>query len=234
MPRLYFIRIFLLFIATTTFAQEREIVPPYNIRTVALVQNGQNIVPIIRLGDPFQLEFDDLFGNEANYYYTITHCDYDWKPSQFVKSEYLQGFEDIRIQTYTNSFNALQIYSHYFLALPNKNTSLLVSGNYVIKILNEDKEVVFSRKFIMYEDLVSVPMQVKRTRTVSAINFKQNLDFAIKSPNILFQSPLKNVKVLLLKNGQLSTAITNVPAMYTIGNDLIYKYDTETQFWGGN
>ncbi len=235
MPRLYLIPIFLLFIVTTTFAQvEKEIVPPYNIRTVALVQNGQNIVPIIRLGDPFQLEFDDLFGNEANYYYTITHCDYDWRPSQLVKSEYLQGFDDIRIQTYTNSFNALQIYSHYFLALPNKNTSLLVSGNYVIKILNEDKEVVFSRKFIMYEDLVSVPMQVKRTRTVSAINFKQNLDFAIKSPNILFQSPLKNVKVLLLKNGQLSTAITNVPAMYTIGNDLIYKYDTETQFWAGN
>ena len=235
MPRLYLIPIFLLFIATTAFAQvEKEIAPPYNIRTVALVQNGQNIVPIIRLGDPFQLEFDDLFGNEANYYYTITHCDYDWRPSQLVKSEYLQGFDDIRIQTYTNSFNTLQIYSHYFLALPNKNTSLLVSGNYVIKILNEDKEVVFSRKFIMYEDLVSVPMQVKRTRTVSAINFKQNLDFAIKSPNILFQSPLKNVKVLLLKNGQLSTAITNVPAMYTIGNDLIYKYDTETQFWGGN
>jgi len=234
MPRLYFIRIFLLFIATTTFAQEKEIVPPYNIRTVALVQNGQNIVPIIRLGDPFQLEFDDLFGNEANYYYTITHCDYDWRPSQLVKSEYLQGFDDIRIQTYTNSFNTLQIYSHYFLSLPNNNTSLLVSGNYVIKILNEDREVVFSRKFILFEDLVSVPMQVKRTRTVSAINFKQNLDFSIKSPNILFQSPLKNVKVLLLKNGQLSTAITNVPAMYTIGNDLIYKYDTETQFWGGN
>lgn len=235
MPRLYLIPFFLLFIATTTFAQvEKEIAPPYNIRTVALVQNGQNIVPIIRLGDPFQLEFDDLFGNEANYYYTITHCDYDWRPSQLVKSEYLQGFDDIRIQTYTNSFNTLQIYSHYFLALPNKNTSLLVSGNYVIKILNEDREVVFSRKFIMYEDLVSVPMQVKRTRTVSAINFKQNLDFSIKSPNILFQSPLKNVKVLLLKNGQLSTAITNVPAMYTIGNDLIYKYDTETQFWGGN
>lgn len=22
--------------------------------------------------------------------------------------------------------------------------------------------------------------------------------------------------------------------MYTVGNDLIYKYDSETQFWAGN
>jgi hypothetical protein len=39
---------------------------------------------------------------------------------------------------------------------------------------------------------------------------------------------------LLVKNGQLSNAIGNIKPMYTIGNDLIYKYDAETQFWGGN
>ena len=235
MPKHIFVRIFLFFVLISANAQvEKEVFPPYNIRTATFVQNGQNIVPLFKLGDPFQLEFDDLFGNEANYYYVLQHCDYDWKPSQLVKSEYIQGFDDQRIQDYTNSFNALQIYSHYRLQFPNKYTTLLVSGNYMLKILNEDKDVVFSRKFIVYEELVSVPMQVKRTRNVSEINFKQNLDFAIKSPNILFQSPLKNVKVLLMKNGQISTGITNIPPMYTIGNDLIYKYDAETQFWGGN
>jgi len=235
MPKHIFVRIFLFFVLASASAQvEKEVFPPYNIRTATFVQNGQNIVPLFKLGDPFQLEFDDLFGNEANYYYVLQHCDYDWKPSQLVKSEYIQGFDDQRIQDYTNSFNALQIYSHYRLQFPNKYTTLLVSGNYMLKILNEDKDVVFSRKFIVYEELVSVPMQVKRTRNVSEINFKQNLDFAIKSPNILFQSPLKNVKVLLMKNGQISTGITNIPPMYTIGNDLIYKYDAETQFWGGN
>ena len=213
---------------------EKEILPPYNIKTVSFVQNGINIVPLVKLGDSFQLQFDDLFGNEANYYYVIQHYDYDWRPSQLAKAEYLQGFDEQRIQTYTNSFNSLQIYSHYTIGFPNNKTRLLVSGNYIIKILNEDKEVVFSRKFIVYEDLVSVPMQVKRARNVNDINYKHNLDFSIKSANILFQSPLKNVKVLLLQNGQLSNAITNVPPMYTIGNDLIYKYDTQTQFWAGN
>ncbi len=211
-----------------------EVAPPYNIQTVTFQVNNQNTVPLFALGDAFKLQFDDLFGNEANYYYQIIHCDYDWSPSQLSRNEYLGGFNDQRILDYTNSFNTLQIYSHYNLQIPNKTTQLLVSGNYVIKILNEDRDVVFSRRFIVYENLVSVPLQVKRARNVQDVNRKQNLDFAVKSPTILFQNPLQNVKVLLLQNGQLNTGITDIKPMYTIGNDLIYKYDVETQFWGGN
>jgi hypothetical protein len=229
------LNISLILISFVTFAQvEKEIDPPFNIKTITFVQNNQNSIPLFSLNDPFEIQFDDLYGNEANYYYEIVHCNYDWKHSDLSKNEYLQGFDGIRIQEYTNSLNTLQLFSHYRIGFPNKNTRLLVSGNYMIKILNEDREVVFSRKLMLYEDLVSVPMQIKRARTLSNINYKQNLDFSIKSPNLLFQSPLQNVKVLLLQNGKLNEAITNVKPMYTIGNDLIYKYDSETQFWGGN
>ena len=65
-------------------AQEKEVSPPFNIKTVSFVQNGQNAIPLFLLGDTFQLQFDDLHGSEDNYYYRITHCDYDWKPSQWV------------------------------------------------------------------------------------------------------------------------------------------------------
>ena len=225
----------LLLISFFSFSQvEKEIVPPYNIKTVSFTQNGQNSIPIFLLGDSFQLQFDDLFGNEANYYYTITHCDYNWEPSQLAKAEYLNGFDDQRIQDYTNSFNSLQLYSHYRVSFPNRLTQFRVSGNYVLKILNDDKAVVFTKKFILYEDLVSVPIQVKRARNLTVIEQKHNLDFAIKSATINFQSPLNNVKVMLLQNGEFDNAITNIKPQYTIGNDLIYKYDTETQFWAGN
>lgn len=217
-----------------SFSQEKEIEPPYNIKTVTFVQNGQNSIPIFTLGDSFEFQFDDLFGNEANYFYTLSHCNYDWKPSQLSKAEYLSGFDDQRIQNYTNSFNTLQLYSHYKLAIPNQLTQLRVSGNYILKILDDDKNVVFSKKFIVYENLVSVPLQIKRSRDVSVINYKQNLEFSIKSPNINFQSPLQNVKVMLLQNGRFDNAIKNIKPMFTIGNDLIYKYDKETQFWAGN
>lgn len=215
-------------------AQEKEVTPPYFIKTISFSQNGQNAIPVFLLGDTFQLQFDDLHGSEDNYYYRITHCDYDWKQSQLSVNEYLGGFNDQRIQEYSNSFNALQIYSHYRIAFPNKLTQLRVSGNYIISILNEDKEIVFSRKFIIYEDLVAVPLQIKRARNNKDVQFKHNLDFAIKSNAITFQNPLSNIKVLLMQNGRFDNAITNIKPMYTIGNDMIYKYDAETQFWAGN
>jgi len=223
-----------LFLATTLHAQEKEVQPPFSIKTVSFVQNGQNAVPLFLLGDSFQLQFDDLHGSEDNYYYKITHCDYNWKQSQLSVNEYLNGFNDQRIQEYTNSFNALQIYSHYKLTFPNKLTQLKVSGNYIVSVLNDSKEVVFSRKFIIYEEFVSVPMQIKRARTNPDLPFKHNIDFAIRSSAMTFQSPLTNIKVMLLQNGRLDNAITNIKPMYTIGNDLIYKYDSETQFWAGN
>lgn len=228
-------KIVLLLAFTSATAQvQSEIAPPYNIKTVSFVQGGQNIVPIFELGSEIQLQFDDLFGNEADYYYEITHCNYNWIPSDIPKTEYLQGFDGQRITNYTNSFNTLQIYSHYKLSLPNQFTQVLITGNYILKILNEDKEVVFSRKFIVYENLVTVPAQVKRSRTVSNIEHKHNLDFSIKSSALNFQTPLQNVKIVLMQNGNFNTAIKNIPPQYTIGNDLIYKYNNETQFWAGN
>ncbi|TRX39677.1 type IX secretion system plug protein [Flavobacterium restrictum] len=226
---------FIVFKVVTLWAQvENEVVPPYNIKTISFTQNTANLIPIFKLGESFALDFDDLFGNEANYYYEIVHCDYNWIPSDIAKNEYMQGFDGQRIQDYTNSFNTLQLYSHYKVAIPNQFTQLKISGNYMLKILNEDKEVVFSRKFILYEDLVTLSIAVKRARTIANIETKQNLDFTIKSNTITFQNPSKNIKVLLLQNGQVNNPIKNVAPQYTIGNDLIYKYDTETQFWAGN
>lgn len=222
-------------VCNISFAQAlKEVVPPFNIKTVTFVQNGQNAVPVFKLNDSFRLQFDDLYGNEANYYYEITHCDYNWNPSQLVKSEYIQGFDNQRIQDYENSFNTLQLYSHYRLSFPNKFTQFRVTGNYMLKILNEDKEVVFSRKFILFEDMVSVPLQVKRSRDIKDINNMHNLDFAVKSSVITFQNPLQNVKVSLMQNGQMNNIINNIKPQYTLGNDLIYRYNKETQFWAGN
>lgn len=237
MSKFLFQNFLLFFIFTFATAQEvqTEVIPPYNIKTVSFVQNGNNVVPIFELGSTFELQFDDLFGNEANYYFDITHCDYNWKPTDIPKTDFIRGFDNQRITDYVNSFNTLQVYSHYRLAFPNQfTTQLRLSGNYILKILNEDKEVVFSRKFILYEEHSTVAAQVKRSRNLSNIDYMQNLEFTILSNDIAFQTPLQNVRVVLLQNGDFNTAIKNIPPQYTIGNQLVYKYGQETLFWGGN
>ena len=47
--------------------------PPFNIKTLSFVQNGRNVIPFFKLGDLFEFQFDDLYSDEADYYYTITH-----------------------------------------------------------------------------------------------------------------------------------------------------------------
>jgi len=229
---------FFLFLLTITFSfaqVQTEIAPPYNIKTASFVQNNLNVVPIFKLGDEFSFEFDDLFGNEADYYYEITHCDYNWIPTDIPKSEYLSGFDNQKIQETVNSFNTLQIFTHYKLSLPNNYSRILLSGNYVLTILNSDKEVVMKRYFVLYEEIVSVSLKIKRARTVKDIYTKHDLEFEVKADDqILFQNPMQNLKVLLLQNGKFCTAIKNVPPQYTVANSIVYKYDQETQFWAGN
>jgi hypothetical protein len=104
----------------------------------------------------------------------------------------------------------------------------------MIKILNDDREIIFSRKFVLYEVIVAVPLQIKNPRDVRDLDKKHNLDFTIKAGEFLLQDPIKNVRVLLLQNGIWHTAIKNIKPMFTVGSDLIYRYDKETQFWAGN
>ncbi len=236
MRKFYIVFILFLLGFSFCFSQiEEEVPPPFNIKTVAFVQNGQNVVPFFRVGEKFQFRFDDLFASEQDYTYTIIHCDYNWKPSSLSKNEYLQGFDNVRIQNYENSQNTLQGYSHYILSIPNFQTQQLkLSGNYILKIYDSQNELVLSRRFVLYENSVGVPLQIKRSRTIEDINYMHNLDFSIKAGNQILQNPNRNVRVALLQNGVWNTAVKNIPPQYNIGNDLIYKYDKETSFYASN
>jgi len=117
-----------------------------------------------------------------------------------MKSEYLDGFDNQRIRDYENSFNTYQIYSHYKLTIPNQFTKrLLVSGNYIISIYNEDDALVFSRKFMIFENNTNVGINIKRSRSIEHIETKQRVDLKINSSTMRFNNPKQNIKVLILE-----------------------------------
>lgn len=218
------------------FAQVEQTIEPEYIRTIEFKGSSlQSTLPIIELGQKLQLSFDDIIGNEADYFYTIEHFNFDWTPSDLSKGEYLDGFDDVCIETYKNSFNTLQLYSNYKLNIPNRETrAIKKSGNYLLRIFNDDGEIVFSRKFMVLERLLSVEVEIKRSRKIKNIDQQQVVQFKINAPSLLLINPKQNVKTLVLQNNNLKTAITNLKPQYTIGSELIYRYDQEAAFWGGN
>ncbi|MEZ4797375.1 MAG: DUF5103 domain-containing protein [Flavobacteriaceae bacterium] len=232
----YFIVFIAFFWVKSSVSQvAEEVEPPYYIKTITFKSNtNESELPILRLGERLQLEFDVLNNEEADFYYVIEHYDYDWTPSRLVKSRYLRGFDDQRIVNYENSFNTYQLYSHYRLQIPNNQTQLLVSGNYMMKIFDQNGELMFSRKFMVYEDLATVGVAIKRSRDVRFIHQKQSVDISIGSLNLNFINPKQTVNVSIIQNNNLKTAINGLKPQYTLGNELIYKYDTESSFWAGN
>ncbi len=233
--RIIFFYITLLFACCILTGQVEEVDPPSDIKTITFgSQKDISILPIINLNERIYLEFDVLNNLEEDFYYVIEHFDYNWTPSRLMKSEYLDGMDNLRIFNYENSFNTYQIYSHYRLQIPNPQTRLKVSGNYLIKIFDENDDLVFSRKFMIMEQQVGVGVQIKRSRNVALINEAQTVDFSIKSNNLNLNNPTETVKTVIVQNNNLKTAIYDLKPQYTLGNELVYRYNDNSLFWGGN
>lgn len=231
-------QLFYLFVVFTSFthAQVQEVNPPNYIKSITFKSLNSDLgeLPIIKLGETFYLEFDALVNNEPDFYYKIEHYNYDWTESQLVRPEFLMGVDNFRLFNYRNSFNTYQLYSHYTLSIPNAQTKgLKVSGNYILSIHDSSDNLVFSRKFMIYEDLVTPGISIKRSRDVSTIDSMQTVDLEIHGGNKL-NNPLQTVSTVIIQNRNLNTAIKNLKPQYTIGDKLIYRYVNETAFLGGN
>lgn len=214
----------------------QEVPEPNYIKTVQFFGDSSfGQLPVVRLGSSLRLSFDDIIGDEHDYFYTIEHFNADWTPSQLVKSEYLTGMDNVRILNFENSNATLLLYTNYILEIPNQNVKRLTkTGNYLVTIYDENNDVVFSRKFMVYSPQFSIGAQVKRSRDLGYINTKQSLRFFIDGGEQLIINPNRNLKTVLLQNNNLKSAITGIKPQFTLGNKLEYRYDQETAFWGGN
>ena len=220
----------LLLLPICSFAQELS-APDY-IRTIEFRGSDDPLMqlPIVSLGSPFTLSFDDLRGQEADYYYTLTHCDYDWQPSGLLKSEYLKGMDDVRITQYRNSYGTLQPYTHYDLTLPNNETDFLITGNYLLTVTDSEQRPIFTRRFVLYTRTALVQLSVHQSREVKYAETRQSVQMKITSKELQFQTPNTSVKIAILQNYRWDNAIKNVKPQFILGNDLVYKYDRETSF----
>lgn len=227
---------FFIFFSMSLFSQEGDdVIEPDNFKTIILKSSkSNNYTQIIKLNDSFTLSFDDLEATQQDYFYRIEHFTYDWQPSGLSSREFIDGYEEDRIRNFENSFNTLQFFTHYSVSFPNRNTKITISGNYKISILNYEDEVLFTRRFIIYEPKVDVGVSVHRSRDISTINEQQSIQFTINHPNILINNPKEEIKTVLLQNNNWNTAITNLKPQYFRGTQMIYKYTDKMNFWAGN
>ena len=211
------------------------ILPPLNIKSIVLKPlNPNDYAPIIKLGEKLILSFDDINADEKIYSYKIEHCDYYWQKSNLASTEYMTGFATDRIRDYENSFNTLQYYTHYQLQIPNKNNRIKKSGNYIISIIDDYGNIVFTRRFIIYQQRVEVGVTAHRSREVTSINEKHSIQFIINHQNLLLNNPNQEIKVDIYQNNDWNSVIKNLQPKYVRGAQLLYNYVDDISYWAGN
>lgn len=210
-----------------------------SIHTVLLhpVQN-ELLEPIIHLSsqEKLLLSFDDLDQSPKNLFYTLIHCDSEWKPSDLFKSEYLQGFDQEYIESPQSSYNTIQFYSHYRTYIPSQNMTPIYSGNYVIHVFDEEnpKEVILSKRMRIIDNKIKVNGNVKRATDLDQRNYQHEIDFTLIHSGLTIDDPFNDIKVIISQNNRWDNAIRDLQPNFVNNGQLIYDQEDFNLFDGGN
>ncbi len=234
---LFFVSLFYLS-TIKIFAQEPDKIYRPNIATVQLYQgNNQQELAVynVNSGGSFQLMFDDLDADYKSYYYTYQLCDYNWQPVDISPFDYIKGFTQNRINTYRYSSIALTKYTHYEASLPEQNSVIRRSGNYLLKVfLNGDtSELVFTKRLLVVDQKASINASVVQLLGAQNFTTYQKVRFTITTEDINAFSAAQQVKVVILQNNRWDNAQKDIVPTFVRGNVLDYSNNDIAQFAAG-
>ena len=208
------------------------------VKTPQLYGYGNQLTnPVIHLNsnDKLELHFDDINADVKNYYYTYQLCNADWSPAMISQFDYIRGFAQVNISSYKYSSFALTKYTHYQAIIPDVNCIPSRSGNYLLKVFldSDTSKLVFTRRFLVLGDGVSIAAQVLQPFNPAISNSDQKLQFNINTRVLNISDPNQQLKVVLLQNNRWDIAISGVPPSFHSQNNYQYNSDDNCNFPAG-
>ncbi|WP_020534004.1 type IX secretion system plug protein domain-containing protein [Flexithrix dorotheae] len=190
------------------------------------------IVPISNISS-LVLEFDDITDDTDDYKVKLIHCNFDWSPSQYNSAEYLFQYNEFNILNFEYSLNTKLPYVHYMFQLPQVKKS----GNYLLVVYRgtDDKDLILSKRFIVYEDFVGVGITVEEYVGGAEARRFQQVKFNVSYGNFPLEMPQENVKVVLRQNYRWDNAITDLKPLFVkeFQKVLDYQYFNEENTFEG-
>jgi hypothetical protein len=205
-----------------------------------LLYNKRSVLsyPILPINgnEVLELSFDDFRKDYKVYYYQIIHCNANWTPSDLMKNEYVTGFIENEIIDYKLAFSTDIYYTHYKTTFPNNDFKLTISGNYIVMVYEENKpeKPIITKRFMIFENQVTVDMDVHRATNVNEQFYRQEVDFKITHEDYNMPNPFENLNVVLMKNYRWDNAIIGLKPKFINGSVLDYDYEDVNVFNGGN
>lgn len=180
-----------------------------NFRTLKVVQADNPMgIPVIRLGSDDRLIFSfDEIGEENSYLeYRLLHCNADWQPSRLIESEYIDGFNSIRIEDYAFSTATYIHYVNYRIEIPNPDCRILHSGNYLLQVYDpeEAETTILQARFQVSENGASLSGR-SFSRTDLGHNSRwQQLEIEAEASSREGVNPHQDLLLTVSRNGETS------------------------------
>lgn len=210
-----------------------------NVRSLKVcLDNNMYIPPVLMLnGDNYLVVNFDYIDYDVHYLrYSVTHCNADWQPSQLLESEYVSGFNYADIDDYEQSMATYVHYYNYQFTLPNADMELLVSGNYLLTVYEQDDpdEVLFQTRFSVCEGTVGVYPQVTSRTDVEYNNRFQQVSFDVRFKSGQIKDPYSEFTCIVSQNSREDNAVVVTRPLMVMNDHVTYDHNRDLIFFAGN
>lgn len=211
-----------------------------NVRSVWFEKQGWRLAypfASLRGDDSFIMHFDITGSEEGSLAYKIIHCDREWHRSDLFTSDYMDGFEENRIDDFQASFNTTVDYTHYRVVLPGEDIRFLISGNYMILIYRdgEEERPLLTRRFFITEGSAEASVVFTRPMIPGKSQTHQQSTVTVTTASLAVNDPYRDITVTILQNGRWDRAKMNLaPDFVENGRIILNQLSDKTLFAGGN
>lgn len=211
-----------------------------SVRTPMMQLNDEwNAPAVMVLGsdDVIHFSFDEMSHVYHRYICRITHHNPDGSRSELPEIEYIDGFNDFVIESWENSHNTTQLYTHYTFSLPNDDVSLKVSGNYRVEVFDEeddDETPVASFDFAVVEPKVSIRANLSGNTDRTYNDGEQQLSFVVNHTRCNVVSPANDLIPVVYQNRRRDNSVVGIKPTYITGSEVEYVHNEKLIFDAGN